>query len=252
MKECAFCPSTKLTKEHIWGDWIGRLIPSSSFDFRHETSTKKERKWSDSTMSATAKVVCKDCNSGWMSNLESQARLTFANMISHAGSISLLSSGLHLLAKYAFKCAVVGNHMLPNNEPFFERWCRYQFRRSLEIPPGIQMWLGGYKGERLYSGRWSSYYFRPTMSKYRDIEFFAFTFVAGNLIFQVLSAKRSQIHKAFWELPMLQPPAQWDNAAPRFWPLDGFPISWPPRAYFDDNSYFDFRDRWKVPILFPS
>ena len=147
-----------------------------------------------------------------MADLESKARITFANMIVHANSISLLPRGLALLAAFTFKCAVVGNHIKPSGDPFFSRWARYNFRSSLSIPSGIQMWIGGFRGEFRYSGRWSSYYFRPKAGPFRDIEFYVFTYVAGGLALQLLASRWVQLHQTGMPLPNLRPDKVWETA----------------------------------------
>jgi hypothetical protein len=56
MQRCAFCNRTaKLTGEHVWSDWLNSIFPPSTYFYRLK-----------------AKIVCRACNNGWMSNLESQ------------------------------------------------------------------------------------------------------------------------------------------------------------------------------------
>ena len=47
---------------------------------------------------------------------------------------------------------------------------------------------------------------------------------------------------------MLKPDAYWDQAVIRLWPSDGFPVSWPPPKYLNDERIKEFINRFTVPI----
>src|SRR4051812_5525667 len=72
--KCAFCPDTaKITGEHIWSEWMRALFSATRFRFiqRGEDGSVLNE-WPSDEINLKANVVCKPCNEGWMSNLESQ------------------------------------------------------------------------------------------------------------------------------------------------------------------------------------
>ena len=71
MRECAFCFATQgLTKEHIISDWVNGLFPGRS-EVNYQDGKGRAEKWHADKIDWKARVVCRDCNNGWMSDLES-------------------------------------------------------------------------------------------------------------------------------------------------------------------------------------
>ena len=183
---CAFCDSeAKLTAEHVWSNWIVDLLQpvATGFNFSFlDTETGTSSRWNSPTMHQTAKVVCKRCNETWMSDIEGSARVTLSNIIRDGAPVSLLSRGVVSLARYAFKCAIIGNHMsFEDGRPFFSSHIRRTFRETLGIPDGVYMWLADFRGAHRVSGRYSSLYAKPPAGPFDHLDFYIFTFAAGRL-----------------------------------------------------------------------
>jgi hypothetical protein len=73
---------TKLSGEHIWADWLKKYIPK---DMVNHTSAQI-RKYADreeqtvkthggDLRSRKMRVVCEDCNTGWMSTIQQAVSL---------------------------------------------------------------------------------------------------------------------------------------------------------------------------------
>ena len=111
MKQCAFClRPAKMTGEHIWSAWIGRLFDDQEIIFYTiERGVKPEdtAHWKSRSIDAKASVVCEQCNNGWMSDLDAEASITMSNMIRYGWGVSLLPLGIAIVAAFAFKTAVV-------------------------------------------------------------------------------------------------------------------------------------------------
>ncbi|MEL6960238.1 MAG: hypothetical protein AAGL89_14925 [Pseudomonadota bacterium] len=73
-----------MSKEHFWPRWMHELMPdpkTASFteqriqiENNRESEPRKTRTRQGGTKNKTLRVVCKDCNSGWMSELENEAK----------------------------------------------------------------------------------------------------------------------------------------------------------------------------------
>jgi hypothetical protein len=199
-------------------------------------------------MDQKTNVVCKPCNEGWMSDLEADARITLSGIIRDAAPVSLLPRGIASLSAFAFKCAVVANHMNPQDEPFFRPYMRHRFKDSRWIPDGVQMWVAAFQGEYRASGIFNAYYAKPTISPLNDLDLYVFTFAAGHLAFQVLALKWRHLHRAGDMFPIIAPEDYWQKAAVQFWPTSGTPVCWPPSQYLDDESVKAFQDRFSTMI----
>src|SRR5712671_523545 len=89
-KECAFCPtSANITAEHLWSSWIGKALKAHNIRHRRKTQTDNVISWRTKGLNATAKVVCKTCNGGWMSDLESASKLILEDMIVNCKPVTL-------------------------------------------------------------------------------------------------------------------------------------------------------------------
>jgi hypothetical protein len=248
MGKCIFCSrEAKLTGEHIWSAWIGRLLAphTSGFNFSYyDTQTGERREWSQPTMDQKTKLVCKPCNEGWMSKVEDNASRTLSGIVRDGASVCFLPSGLVSLATFSFKCAILGNHMAPNEEPFFSAFVRHQFKASLEIPSSVQMWIGDFQGAARWSGRWNLRYVKSSDDSVHDLEFYTFNFVAGRLAIQVIAKKWAKLHLRGRDLPVVHFAPAWDEALTEFWPKPRvWPIVWPAPKHFIDDSFDDLVDR---------
>lgn len=255
-KKCIFCDddAAKITGEHVWSAWIGRLFTSSAYTWKYvDPETGKVQVRDFKTIDFTVNDVCKPCNEGWLSQLEARAKLAFSSMIRDPMEFSLLSSGAVLLAAFAFKSAVTATCMNKNREAFFTPAARLRFKNSLQIPIGTQMWLARFSGGAASSGLFSGHVLEPNAPKgspLYGLEMYAFTYVAGRLVLQVLAPRWADIMKRGRPLPMLRPSTAWNSVSTQFWPNEGLPIGWPPEKNLGDDSINDFVNRWANPINF--
>lgn len=95
----AFCPETAgITGEHLWSAWAGRM-----FEERRYTITSKEPDgrvltWTLPELNAKTRVVCGDCNGGWMGDLENQVKPSIGEMIYNCTQTTLNAKDIAALA----------------------------------------------------------------------------------------------------------------------------------------------------------
>lgn len=94
MPSCIFCNSNDSSKEHLWGAWWQDYYPPKQADrLQRGTHTITTRSDSDvykrtkgqfsnvgAPISHTTKVVCEECNTGWMSIIESDMKEAFHSL----------------------------------------------------------------------------------------------------------------------------------------------------------------------------
>ena len=86
-RTCIYCGAKPLTKEHVWSDFlrdqIGEKNERKPVTFNRVTNLWKEgglkrpdvhKTKSGSIESRKVKIVCSDCNNGWMSVIDNQAK----------------------------------------------------------------------------------------------------------------------------------------------------------------------------------
>lgn len=90
-RKCIFCGEEgKLSKEHLWPDWLGKMYLRTG-DEKHTFGSQSS---ADKTLvrdgvyerpghlfSLKIKVVCQTCNNGWMSQVENDTKPILLNLI---------------------------------------------------------------------------------------------------------------------------------------------------------------------------
>jgi hypothetical protein len=239
MPECAFCPETaNLTAEHIISQWVEDLFPGKS-TVKYQDGGGRIREWTSVKIDWKARVVCKSCNNGWMSNLESQhAKPVLTPLIIGEVSVPVTQKAARSLALYAFKTAVVMDHAHRRGNPWFSTRIRYAFREHQTISTAVEMWMCGTYGRRraidLHSG-----YFSGSLTPTYPVQSYVCTVAIGHLVFQVHSGKHLGTKQIF-------PLPTHDAVAVPFWP--GLPsgLVWPFVANLHGKRDFDlFCMRWR-------
>lgn len=197
------------------------------------------REWPSQNIDMTAKVVCAPCNNGWMSSLESvHAKPAMADLILGDKTLTISQTQARGLALFAFKTAVVADHMKRDRSPFYSRSVRHEFARSLRIPSDTQMWLAGFLP--MSSGHIHSCYCEAMIDTKNRLSMHVCTYAVGHLVFQVVSGRCT--------VPLsLTPIVGFEHVAVQFWPTIPNTISWPPQDVLRTKEDFDaFSERWRT------
>jgi hypothetical protein len=238
-RECAFCPSpAKISGEHLWSDWMNALFPKGNVTFQKvEFDGSVSKSWPAKELNLKANVVCKKCNETWMSAIESDyAKPAMADLILGNRVGEITKRRAHGIALFAFKTAVVTNRMLPKTDDFFWQSERYAFRESLSIPRDVAMWLVGLEPSNSGGFRSNNIYF-PNQDA-PDLTLNVCTFRAGQLGFQVVSARKASILTKIESIPA--PP----GLTALFHPTIERGVFWPRRTILRTEEFQIFASRW--------
>lgn len=153
-RRCVFCGGTPVSQEHALPKWLGRLFTNEVVDFSRTFQFRGDaadvRPWRGKPFSATVGGPCRTCNSGWMSELETEVQPVLTPLVEgREATLSALSQ--HLVATWAIKTMLMLRLVAADDDdreldPGIYRWLREQ--RS--PPPSEQVWLAAYAGE----GQW--------------------------------------------------------------------------------------------------
>jgi hypothetical protein len=243
---CAFCPNAAESGEHLWSAWMGSLLRATSYQFR---DGKRSKVFQKKSLNQKVTVVCRKCNSGWMSDLENKhAKPAMADIIHKGRDTFLTVREIVSISTFAFKHAVVADHADFDREPFFAAEARHSFRASLTIPPGVQMWIGRFGSRK---GIFRGLYHGVDSSPVGGFKFYAFTYVAGFLALQVVAKVGIGEHKEHIELGTIVQHRAWNSFAIPLWPSDGHAIHWPPPRDLNNKIIDQFANRFKdVDLVF--
>lgn len=246
MRTCIFCPSTNLNREHIWSDWINKCVPKTMYTFRRKNKSGQYHYWQSPELNLKAKVVCKNCNGGWMNRLEQfEAKPSMCDMIGRGGAVSLLPRGIASIVAFAFKTSVLSNHIgVYSHDPFFTVEQRYTFRDTLQVPAGVHVWLFSVNTPVGISGKLNSYFGRILDVEDR-FKIFVCTFSIGFLGIQLLASKWENPAGRVSPFPHIRQAHAWGKIAVPLFPNDGTPVPWPPPFQVSHDAINEFCNRWK-------
>lgn len=166
---CAFCGGGQLTKEHIWPDWLRSHVPRLFAHTGHTVSrsgfntaagelvhrpTRGHLHRPGDPHSQRLRVVCKGCNTQWMSSLQNHAKRVLVPMISGQWPTMCDEDQTLLSAWCTMFTMVVEFADLPTLVSTAEE--RSFLRMNRQPPNNWVVWIGRLKGHR-WSGTFNHF-----------------------------------------------------------------------------------------------
>jgi hypothetical protein len=240
-RKCLFCNEDANSKEHVWPQWILKLLPSRR-PVRQRLGTGKEVTYSGDFK---LKGVCSTCNNGWMSELETEVRPILGPMVQDL-SIQLDLEDQKKIARWAFKTAIVLEGTKERSmKRYFESGLGPGLRTSGDILGRTMIWIGRSSESGLYA--------RASDVRYNldgqnlSAEATATTMVVGNVVLQVVSAV-FPVEKDAEAVGIPLYMDDWEQVLATIWPASRV-FTWPPPQPIGSGGLFTLErvaDRWKV------
>jgi hypothetical protein len=109
-RRCPFCSGTDLTHEHVWPQWLASLLPGEKGSLlQHIRGTEGQpethRTWAVPKLDIEPRSFCKECNTGWMADLENEAR-PLLNKLILGEEVHLSPEDRTLAARWTMKTAL--------------------------------------------------------------------------------------------------------------------------------------------------
>lgn len=198
-RACIFCGRTPLTKEHLIGRWAGRFVDRERRNIFQRSDREGEppqpgdtRRWQANSYDRQARVVCEDCNGGWMSDLETAVSLLLDPEALDGRQLDPKEQAL--LATWAMKTALTMDAAQSPHDRVIPFEVARRFGRDRQLPDGAQVWMASYTGGDdqipAFAGLGIDLDDRQNPRRgWRDIA--VSTFVVGPFVFQVFSAIRA-------------------------------------------------------------
>jgi hypothetical protein len=241
---CAFCLSVRpLTKEHVFPSWLDAHLPGDRavWILEHDRFGGErpfEVRRPSQGLDFTVRAVCADCNNGWMSALEGEAKPILERLLMSTELQPLWKTEQLLIARWATKTAMMMD--FTQEQPLVPQRDRTLFFKRRTIPRRGWIWLGGC-GELLpltmsYTMRGE---LEPIAGGDRTIGFYT-PFKIGHLVI-------------FWILPgqpvriALRRP--WALATSQIWPKPRDTLFPPPSQLRDGEAFDVLSDRFWFELL---
>lgn len=229
---CVFCGATgrKMSKEHLWPDWMRSQLPSSFLDRRatytYEDSNRGTyREIRDQPLfDMRVKSVCEPCNNNWMNRIETDVQRYIEGMLQgkrrmlHGGgqtAIARWGTLKALVAQRAFR----GHQQLPASD--YQIFHRTRDEQDLDSRFTVYTARSAWSQGAAVPGFFRANFLRDVRSKdFSRNDGYLLTFSALDLVIQVMRLF-GEDEVAFGHSPRLV------ESVTRIWPPCGsFP--WPP------------------------
>lgn len=235
---CAFCRTTgKLTKEHIFGDWLTRIgLDMDPVAHSAGPLNRIGRRLGESPpFRRTVRDVCAACNNGWMSQLEVVAqRVLKPFILGEPGQIEradlgAVTSWIQKTALTAMLASTVEERASGYGLPQSEYYGLWELRDEARPLPASQFWIGRYNGVSQLASTWVT----PLVVTVEGLPHpdmphaYAVTIVLGQLL----------LHGVRFTTQNLQVEVTPRSGVQQLWPSAG-PVAWPENTPLGDAEFF--------------
>jgi len=243
VRKCLFCDAIPKTLEHIWPTWIlQRIGPQSAI---RGSSGPRSVLLRGPKPQLKARCVCKACNEGWMSDLESTNKPLIAAMMRDL-SIPLKSSQQSTLACWGVKTSMVMECTLGHRQQFYTKSEREVLRTRRTIPANTFVWLGRSLGLDSVA-HWGSDVWEEQPLGPDILHSYVNTIGVCSFLIQVMTVHVPAVYRRrpinIKPRPTFQ---RWSTVLTRIWPSNKA-VEWPPALAIraaNGPSFEDVHTRW--------
>lgn len=235
------CGSTDtLTDEHVISKTVRKQLPLLSLVRRIYQGRRSGGR--QVLHVVLTKAVCKQCNGGWMAQLETDFVDLLGPQLRNEGAVRLNPSSAERVATWAVKTGLLlqlySIALGGNNAWVSENNLRW-LKDHVSPPPGAEVWMGRYNAENKQL-HWS----RPGCLIGKDGNPISFinAFTVGYVVFYVFGSDEVVAGLPGFNLAALKPPPWFSEMVVQLWPGDGNDAVWPHRQ----SLRFDQLDRFAM------
>jgi hypothetical protein len=255
---CLFCGNPATSGEHLWSDWMARLLHRDWHNSRSEIANNFSRvgapfgeitRWSSqgATHRKKIRVVCAPCNNGWMNEIEKSAR-PYLEPAMKGEEVDFAPSAQRAVAEWVALKALVLEHDPTGGQsptPVHSPADRRAFKLDRTIPDGLIVWIcaaGGpswHDSLTLASARMVVSPKGPTTEQLpaqgpdRNVQ--SLTWGMRNLLVHTLAVT----YPPLWTRLKAAPPP----GALKIWPVSPERLHWPPVEFLTDWTVEEYAGR---------
>lgn len=238
---CIFCGSQyQITKEHVFPVWLRDIFrrgptDTHTFGFHDEnpitpgaSTVARRRSGQGQVGSKKIRKVCRQCNNGWLSRLEDDARPILYDLV-YGNSRQLSPLDQRILSDWIVKTTMTAEFLIHDQIAIKqEERVEYRFRR---LPrPNWRLWCGPYSGRKFRACGVFHYGFGlylPPLPMRQGIKNTQFTILGlGHFLAVSFSSEDERL--------TLELGDNWQRALYRLWPSSWRPLQWPLGRSIDD------------------
>jgi len=222
---CIFCSRRANSKEDLWPKWLVEFVVQHRSS-RIEMEFANRPPLTFAGKYVLSRCVCKTCNEGWMSKLETGTKPILAPLISDSPCPLDYVQQL-ALSVWTTKTAMVYECVREKGEPaFYSAADREHLLTRAMPPPDTLIWIGRY--EDSYSLFVEGHDFANPGNENVLSKGYVATFAMGRLIIQIFTARRG----LYGDGPGGIDVARKEGDLIQIWPFREQFVRWPPPLSF--------------------
>lgn len=242
MPQCLWCKNTNLTREHLLPGWMRRIVDPQVHE---RTVTSWQPGFTERSIlvkqgtpfTIRPRIVCQDCNGGWMSRLEERCKPFLEPMI-RGSRHELDRHDCRTIASWAAKTAYVAESL---HQPFSPREAREDFRADPLTPPihlkvWLSQWAGG-GGADIWTHPW--YWSSDGSRQGNRLPNSHLTMLAVGHLVVIAAASPDPDFHAYGPRGMMR------SHLVDAWPTESGSVRWPPPAPLDGTQMLELRRSFK-------
>lgn len=241
-RQCLFCTRPVNSKEHIFSNWILK-------DLKHAETIKatigKRPSFYLAKPEIKVGVVCRSCNNGWMSDLETENKPAIQAMI-NSDPCPLTCTGQESLSRWAVMKAIVIDSINSQRCLFYDSPERERLRTASMIPAGTLIWLGRLSVKAFHVGGTDVWGEINKVAK--AFHGCVSNILMGHLVIQIFTGHARSELLPDDRLFVNCRPGNWDTSLLNVWPIAA-DLSWPPAVSFTlagEDNIGKLVNRWKI------
>lgn len=169
VRGCIFCGRSPLTKEHIWADWLRPFLPDEASEysvlnartfldrseFQQSVRPQNIHQWQ-------VRCVCADCNNGWMSQLQCEAKHVVVRLL-QGERFALTVDDQGILAAWIAMATMAGDAGCREGRAVAPSDCEF-LMRTKGPPPNWRIAIGDFE-----RGDWRGHWIRHPFRRVDDL-----------------------------------------------------------------------------------
>lgn len=151
---CVFCGlERKMTSEHVWGEWTKGYVPRAANKHNHanvfvprpgEPEPPNVRIRAGDHLDAQVRIVCSECNSGWLSRIQNAAKSSLIPLF-EGRSCTLDEASQKVVATWVAMATMTGEYLANDQKRIaIPQSDRTWIMQNGTPPPGWAIWIGHY------------------------------------------------------------------------------------------------------------
>jgi hypothetical protein len=252
-RRCIFCGTARdLTREHAVPRWVSKdvFLDMPIFAYHGSDRDHAVRPYMSKGVTAAPRIVCRECNNGWLNRLEIKARNGIGPIMSgHKKRLSAEEQAVAAL--WALKTSIVLEFDRPV-DPIIPTWHAHYIYENETLPPGSRVWLAYQRGVEELGVHFFPFPYGLSVRgrESYDVPGYVLTLTVARVVFQIYGSASQEyavIHDTYFDSD--------DGYASSIWPPTGT-VDWPAEKglTYEDLNRFATRlepkmsDRYLVDI----